>query len=266
MNRKKRLLKLVAASGLFPTRTAAEKAIHNKEVLVDGTANTNPQFQLDPKKHKITTHGKTIRENKEKLYFAFNKPTGVTCEKNEVSNVYQMLRHLKLAPEITSTLSCSGRLDKDTTGLLIFTNDGEFNHTLLSPTKKIKKIYEAEVHGIPTKEEISRLQKGVVIPLDEGKTHQTAPCTVKLLNQTQSTSTLQITLQEGKKRQIRKMLDVIRHPVISLKRTAIGKLSLGDLPRGRFKPITPEDIFGTTPKKKEQDFKNKPVSLQSDWD
>ena len=118
MNRKKRLIKIVASSGIFPTRTAAELAIRAGRIFIDGKPLKNPQFQLDDRKVKITFEGKPVFEPKEKLYFAFNKPAGYTCEKNEEHNVYSFLRRAGVKKEMENTLSAVGRLDKETTGLL----------------------------------------------------------------------------------------------------------------------------------------------------
>src|SRR3989338_11708324 len=112
MNRKQRLLKIVVQSRIYDTRLQAEKAIREGKVTVDGKPLTNPQFQLDPNKRKVLIGGKPTKSVSKKLYFAFNKPLGVTCEKNEVSNVYHFLKRLKISDELKKSLSSVGRLDK----------------------------------------------------------------------------------------------------------------------------------------------------------
>ncbi len=257
MNRKQRLLKLVVLSHTYDTRLKAEQAIRQGKVLVDGKPFIDPTYQLDPKKSKITIDGKPLKAiSPVTLYYAFNKPLDVTCEKNEVSNVYHFLRRLKLGDDQTRSLFCVGRLDKDTTGLLVFTNDGNFSHTLLRPESKVSKTYEISMQGYLTKEEAEKLRSGISIKVDD-KPYTTLPCDVFNIKGDEKKTTCRVTIREGKKRQIRKMFEAVRHPIITLRRVQIGKLKLEDLPQGHFKPITKADVLGSSkpaaPKKNSKD-------------
>src|SRR3989344_2231896 len=205
MNRKQRLLKIVVQSRIYDTRLQAEKAIRDGKVTVDGSPLTNLQFQVDPKKKKILIDAKPTKPVSKKIYFSFNKPLGITCEKNEVSNVYHFLKRLKIPDDLKKSLSAVGSLDKDTTGLLIFTNDGDFSHSLLRPEAKVPKTYEAEIKGYLTKEEAAKLRLGIEIKLEDGKTYKTLPSDVFNISGDENTTNLRITIHEGKKRQIRKM-------------------------------------------------------------
>lgn len=250
MNRKQRLLKIVVQSRIYTTRLEADRAIRAGKVLVDGKPLANPQYQLDPNKRKILIDGKPLKISNEKLYFAFNKPAGVTCEKNEVSNVYHFLKRLKIPEDSRKSLSCVGRLDKDTTGLLIFTSDGDFAHKVLGTS--VKKTYEAIVGGYLTKEEAERIRKGVDIRLDE-KTYKTQPAELFNIKGNEEATSVRISITEGKKRQIRKMFEAVKHPVVSLKRISIGQLRLEELTQGNFRQVTVEEVLGKQIKKKSKD-------------
>ncbi|MEK6968315.1 MAG: pseudouridine synthase [Nanoarchaeota archaeon] len=244
MNRKQRLLKIVVQSRVYNTRLEAEKAIRDGKVSVDGKPLIIPDYQLDPKKRKVLIEGKPIKSISKTLYFAFNKPIGVTCEKNEVSNIYHFLRRLKISEEERKSLSCVGRLDKDTTGLIVFTNDGDFAHTLLQPKSKIPKTYEVKIKGYLTKNEAAILRQGVEIKLDD-KVYKTLPCEVFGITGDEKATSCRITITEGKKRQIRKMFEALGHGVLDLKRVSIGKLKLENLPQGNFREIKKEDVLGS---------------------
>ncbi|TAL51716.1 MAG: rRNA pseudouridine synthase [Nanoarchaeota archaeon] len=250
MNRKQRLLKIVVQSRIYTTRLEAERAVRAGKVLVDGKPLSNPQYQLDPNKRKVIIEGKSLKISTEKLYFAFNKPAGVTCEKNEVSNVYHFLKRLKIPEDSKKSLSCVGRLDKDTTGLLIFTSDGQFAHKVLGTS--VKKTYEAVVEGYLSKEEAERIRKGIDIRLDD-KIYKTQPAELFNIKGDENTTSAKIAITEGKKRQIRKMFEAVKHPVISLKRIQIGNLKLETLTQGNFRQITVEEVLGKQNKKKSRD-------------
>src|SRR3989338_3398303 len=254
MNRKQRLLKIVVQSRIYDTRLQAEKAIRDGKVTVDGSPLTNPQFQVDPKKKKILIDAKPTKPVSKKIYFAFNKPLGITCEKNEVSNVYHFLKRLKIPDDLKKSLSAVGRLDKDTTGLLIFTNDGDFSHSLLRPEAKVPKTYEAEIKCYLTKEEAAKLRQGIEIKLEDGKTYKTLPSDVFNISGNESTTKLRITIHEGKKRQIRKMFDALRHSVLNLRRVQIGRLKLSDLSQGNFREIRKEDVLESKKPNKKDDY------------
>jgi pseudouridine synthase len=130
-----------------------------------------------------------------------------------------------------------GRLDYDSEGLLLLTNDGDFAHAVLHPSKKIPKTYLVKVKGEPEDEKVGKLKSG--IRLEDGLT---APARVRKISKTENNSWLEITIHEGRKRQVRRMFDKIGHPVLKLKRIRINGIELGRLGPGEFRYMTPEEI------------------------
>ena len=143
---------------------------------------------------------------------------------------------------IKERLFTVGRLDKDTEGLLILTNDGDLTFRLTHPSHEFNKIYEGLVKGIPSAGELRLFTEGVQIEDDDHTLHTTAPASVQVLKTYRSTALLEMTIHEGRKRQIRKMCAAIGHPVIHLKRTAIGSITLKGLKAGEWRYLTEEEI------------------------
>jgi len=168
---------------------------------------------------------------KEKTYIALNKPTGV------LTTVYDPQGRPTVMDYVPSDVRLFpvGRLDYDSSGLLLLTNDGDWTYKLTHPKHETTKTYIASVRGHPSNEALNKLRRGVYI---EGR--RTSPCKVEVfLNQPNK---LSITIHEGRNRQIRKMLENVGHPVTSLIRTAIGSLELGDLPRGQWRYLTEREV------------------------
>lgn len=143
---------------------------------------------------------------------------------------------MALVPEI-SGLHPIGRLDKDTTGLLLLTNDGDLTYALTHPKHHVEKTYRAWVQGVPEHAALDRLRQG--IELDDGLT---APAQVRRIFTRDDRTLIDITIHEGRKRQVRRMMDAIGVPVVSLARTRIGPLTLGDLPEGKWREVTAEEV------------------------
>ena len=174
-----------------------------------------------------------------KMYFALNKPQGFICQKSPgEKSVYDLLESLKLPKPHTSSLFAVGRLDKDTEGLIVITNDGKLSDRLAKPERNISKKYLAELEKPITPEQISSMESGIEIIVD-GKPYKTKPCAIKSIDGNK----LEITIYEGKKRQIRKMFDSIGNKVVYLKRVSIGGLQLGNLKPGEIKQLTKEEII-----------------------
>ncbi len=233
-----RLHKYIAQSGLC-SRRKAEALIVAGRVQVNGKTVTKLGTKIDPEKDIVKVDGKVIKSNDEFIYIAYHKPRGILTTLNDPFGRPTILDHLR---KTTGTYSFPrvhhvGRLDKDSEGLLILTNDGELTHRLLHPSKKVEKEYRVTVQGIPPKEAIRRLEKGVII---QGK--KTMPCSIKKIKQVDGDSIFIVKLKEGRKRQIRYMFKIVGHPVKRLIRTRIGPVLLGKLAPGQFRYLSPKEI------------------------
>ena len=224
---RQRLQKVLAAAGVDSRRKC-------EELILDGLVRVNskvvdklPVF-VDPEKDIITVNGKRIRAAR-KIYFLLNKPKGVICTNFDPQGRKKAIDIIKSRERIF----CVGRLDADTTGVLILTNDSQLTNKLTHPRYKVPKTYVAEVKGEIRGEHIEKLKKGIW--LAEGKT---AKASVKILKRGHKRSLLEITVRQGLNRQVRRTLAKVGLPVKSLKRTRIGKLSARGLGVGKFRPLT----------------------------
>jgi len=223
---KVRLQKVLAAAGV-DSRRNCEELILEGAVRVNGrVVDTIPAF-VDPEQDVITVHGRKIREA-QKVYFLLNKPKGVICTNYDPQG---RRRAIDLVP-LRERIFCVGRLDIDTTGLIILTNDTELANKLTHPRYEVAKTYVAAVEGRADAAAVARLKKGVW--LAEGKT---SPAAVKVLRQGPRESLLEVTIHGGLNRQVRRMLANVDLPVKSLKRTQIGKISSKGLGVGKFRPL-----------------------------
>ncbi len=228
---RQRLQKVLAAAGVDSRRKC-------EELILDGAVRVNskvvdklPVF-VDPEKDIITVNGKRIRAAR-KIYFLLNKPKGVICTNFDPQGRKKAIDVIKSRERIF----CVGRLDADSTGVLILTNDSQLANKLTHPRYKVPKMYVAEVKGEIRGEHIEKLKKGIW--LAEGKTGKAS---VKILKRGHKQSLLEITIQQGLNRQVRRMLAKVGLRVKSLKRTRIGKLSARGLGVGRFRPLTKAEI------------------------
>lgn len=227
-----RIQKILAQMGAASRRKAEEMIIEGR-VTVNGKAAVLG-MKADPAKDHIKVNGKLLTRPEPKVYLMFNKPVGVVTSLYDPEGRPTVKDFLK---GIKYMVFPVGRLDYDSEGLILITNDGEFAHSILHPSKKVSKTYAAKVKGIIDEDSIEKLRHGV--RLEDGLT---APAKVKRIRQTENNSWVEITIYEGRKRQVRRMLDKAGHPVIRLKRTAIGSLKLGDLKPGEMRRITIEDV------------------------
>ncbi len=230
-----RLQKLIALAGIA-SRRAAEEMIAAGEVSVNGKVVTEQGTKADPEKDHIKVRGKLINtklQHREKVYILLNKPKGYLSSAADPEGrklVTDLVKgHGKLHPV--------GRLDYNTEGLLILTNDGDFTNQVAS-SKKIPKVYSVKVKGLPTAVAIRKLERGVM--LEDG--FKTAPAKIETLRPTDKNGWFEVTLYEGHNQQIRKMFDSIGHSVVKLKRIAIGSLRADELPIGRTRELSPNDI------------------------
>jgi len=228
-----RLQKYLAQCGVA-SRRKAEQLIADGKVAVDGKIVREMGVRVTPGSNAITCWGKPVEQKEKLVYFLLNKPKGYVTTVSDPQGrpvVTSLLR------DIDSRLFPVGRLDLDTEGALILTNDGQFAQQVQHPSHETNKTYEALVKGLPKQEMISRLEKGVII---EGK--KTYPAKISIVGKKGRNSLLKITIHEGRKRQVRKMFDHIGHPVLNLKRTAYGKLTLGSLANGKYRQLNSSDL------------------------
>lgn len=217
------------------TRSQARELIKKGLVSVNGALVKNPDFKLDEKKDTVTYMGQSlIYQNL--YYYMLHKPAGVvTATKDNHEPTVMSL----LSDACGKDLFPVGRLDKDTEGLLLVTNDGELAHNLLSPRKHIEKTYYTECIGSLSADKIELLEKGVDIG-DEERTH---PAKVKLITQSDCSYIMELTITEGRYHQVKRMVQAVGGSVTYLKRLSMGTLSLDPgLPKGSYRPLTEKEI------------------------
>ena len=233
VNEKMRLEKFLSESGIA-SRRDAKQYITAGRVTVNGGRVLVPGTHIAPQQDEITFDGKPIRGKPKQIYLMLNKPAGyVTTVRDERGRPTVMV----LVPDISERIYPVGRLDLDTEGLLLMTNDGDFAHRILHPSHEIQKTYIAWVEGQPNRREIQRMREGIEI--EEGVvTSAKVDQTERREGQTQ----FKVVIHEGKKRQIRRMFHAIGHDVLHLKRIGVGSLSLGRLSIGKYRLLTPPEI------------------------
>jgi len=228
-----RLQKILAKAGIASRRNA-EELIRQGKVTVDGKVVTEMGCRVDPDRQVVSFEGRPLRLEEEKVYLLLNKPRGYVTTLHDPQGRPIVS---SLLTGIASRVFPVGRLDFDTEGALILTNDGDFAERILHPRFEIERTYQATVGGLPTHEKIRLLEEGLEL---EGK--KTWPAKVHILAEEATTTTLEITIHEGRKRQVRKMFEAIGHRVLALKRIAYGGLRLGALPSGKYRRLTPADL------------------------
>ncbi|RCS41127.1 rRNA pseudouridine synthase [Bremerella cremea] len=226
-----RLHKVLAEAGIG-SRRKCEEIIQEGRVEVDGEFVTELGTVVDPEKQKITVDGQRIRARR-KQYFILNKPVGVVSTNFDQDG---RTRVVDLVPQ-DERLFTIGRLDRQSEGLIIVTNDGELANQLAHPRYGVAKTYHVEVAGMPAPEELKMIQNGVHFA--EGFV-QAESC--KLKRKLKKSAILEIVLREGKNREIRRMLAKVGHKVLKLKRISIGPLKLGEVPAGAFRELSPSEV------------------------
>lgn len=227
-----RLQKILAKAGIA-SRRSAEQLIRDGRIQVNGQVVMEMGCKADPKHDQITCDGKPMAFE-EKMYVLLNKPAGYVTTLSDPQGRPVVT---DLLTDIPLRLFPVGRLDLDTEGALLMTNDGELGNSILHPTFEVKKTYEALVAGSPSSDKLNRLEQG--IELDGFKTR---PAAIRVLKRHKDQTLIEIIIHEGKKRQVRKMFQALNHRVLHLKRTAYGQLKLGTLPLGKYRVLTPDDL------------------------
>ena len=227
-----RLQKILAKAGIA-SRRQAEQLIRAGRIRINGQVVTAMGCTADPARDRITCDNKPVVQE-EKMYVLLNKPAGYVTTLADPQGRPMVS---DLLDGILARLFPVGRLDIETEGALLMTNDGTLANRILHPRYEVNKTYEALVAGFPSREQLLLLERGIVI--DGVKTY---PARVRILQQRPNASLVEITLHEGKKRQVRKMFQAIDHRVLHLRRTAYGRLHLSALPLGKFKILSPDDL------------------------
>lgn len=234
---KVRLQKHLAESGVA-SRRKSEELIINGKVKVNGHV-AHIGDSVDPKRDKITVSGKTvISNNNEKIYIMMHKPRGFVTTMSDEKGRRCVADLLKGVPQKVFPI---GRLDKDSEGLLLFTNDGDFANKLTHPSSHVNKTYRVTVNGLPDDEKLATLANGVVI---EGV--KTLPCDVFICEKKEDRTVLIFIIQEGKNRQIRKMCEAVGFEVMRLKRTEIAGVKLGMLGQGKWRELNERELHRLT--------------------
>lgn len=227
-----RLQKMLADCGVA-SRRKAEEMIEAGRVAVNGHR-ASIGDKVDVKKDRVTLDGEWVRPVEEKLYIMVHKPRGYLTT---VTDDRGRKCVSELVAELGVRLYPIGRLDKDSEGLLLMTNDGEFAHLISHPSTHVPKIYRVTVRPGVSEEQLTQMSVGIEI---DGK--MTAPATIRVLEQHQGRVVLEFVIHEGRNRQIRKMCEAVGLEVARLKRTAIGGVKLGMLPQGQFRDLEPDEV------------------------
>ncbi len=229
---KVRLQKFLAESGVA-SRRKSEELIESGKVKVNGHV-ASIGDKVNPKKDTVTVNGKKIIKQKDNTYIVLHKPRGfITTMSDEMDRkcVAELIKDVKVR------VFPVGRLDRDSEGMLIFTNDGEFANALTHPTKHVPKTYRVTVRPSISEEQLTALTEGIII--DDRKT---APAEVHVVTKEENRVVLEIILYEGRNRQIRKMCEEVGLEVARLKRTAIGSIKVGMLKQGAWRHLTDDEV------------------------
>ncbi len=231
-----RLQKYLAGAGI-DSRRKCEELILQGQVRVNNFVVTKLGTKIDPQKDNIEVKGKLIKyiEKKHFSYILLNKPKRYLTS---LSDPFGRPIVLDLLKDIKERVYPVGRLDFNSEGLLLLTDDGELTHALTHPAKEVEKVYIVKVKGIPSSEKLKMLSKGVTLK----NNYKISPCNIYLLKITNGNAILKIKIKEGKKRQIRKMGEYIGHFVLTLRRTQLGPISLKGVKPGEYRYLNKQEI------------------------
>lgn len=228
-----RLQKYLADAGVASRRKAEELILAGK-VSVNGVVVTELGTKVDDKVDSVFYNGKRVMNNERMVYVMLHKPEGfVTTVKDQFDRPTVM----DLLKGISERIVPVGRLDYDTSGLLLLTNDGDLTYKLTHPKHLVEKTYLAKLFGRPDQNALNQFKWGVNI---EGR--RTEPARLEIIEDLGKYTMCKIIITEGRNRQVRKMCDAVKHPVATLKRIATGELELGDLPKGKYRTLTDKEV------------------------
>jgi 23S rRNA pseudouridine2605 synthase len=234
-----RLQKILSAAGVA-SRRAAERLVADGRVTVNGRVVSELGTKADPETDDVRVDGRAIRAPEPKRYILLNKPRGYVTTRSDPQGRPTVLDRLKGVREYVYP---AGRLDYDSEGLLILTNDGDLAARLMHPRHGVERVYEARVRGLPTPATLARLRRGVVL---DGR--RTLPAEVRVLRVLGSAradtadALLQVTVREGRNRQVRRMCEAVGHRVRQLRRVRIGPVADARLRPGQFRELRPQEI------------------------
>ncbi|HKV57200.1 MAG TPA: pseudouridine synthase [Ktedonobacteraceae bacterium] len=235
-----RLARYLAHAGIA-SRRHAEILIEAGRVRVNGQVVKTQGARIDPQHDSITVDGQPVKFTEKLVYILLHKPAGYVSTANDPQRrptvldlLPPELRRLRVYPV--------GRLDIDTSGLLLLTNDGDFALHLTHPRYSMDKHYRALVKGYPPASALNALRRGIEIVEDNGVHHKTSPARVSVYKQVGGNCWLSLTIHEGHKRQVRRMLAATGFPVLELVRAGIGTLELGDVPVGKWRYLTEDEV------------------------
>lgn len=227
-----RINKFIATNSEY-SRRKADELIEQGLVKINGKKVTNLGIDIDPENDQVTVQNKLINSKSEKIYIALNKPKNFITTRNDEFDRETVMslvpKHLNLKPV--------GRLDKDSEGLLLMSNDGEFINKMTHPSNVCEKEYIVKINGSLSKEDLEKLENGINL---EGK--KTAPAEIIIEEIKNDKTRLRITIHEGRNRQIRKMFAQLNYPVKYLQRIRIGTVRIGSLKQGTFRHLTKSEI------------------------
>ena len=227
-----RINKYIACAGVA-SRRKADELIANGNVRVNGLVLREPSYDV-VEGDIVEVNGRRIETSEKKVYILLNKPTGYVTT---VSDDRERDTVMDLVADVDARIFPVGRLDYNTSGMLIMTNDGDFAYKLTHPKHEMPKTYRALVSGVLSDEKCGRLERGV----DIGG-FRTSPAKVKIVRGLSNATLVDITIHEGKNRQVRKMFRAVGNPVKQLQRIAIGDIRLGRLAEGHYRKLTREEI------------------------
>lgn len=232
-----RLQKILSTAGVA-SRRLSEQLIVDGRVSVNGKTTTQLGTKADPAVDEIKVDGRRIKLEQRKRYVLLNKPRGYITTRSDPEGRPTVMDLMKGVKEYIYPV---GRLDYDSEGLLLLTNDGELAARLTHPRHEVEKVYEARVKGVPDDRALERLARGVPI---EGR--RTAPARIRasepFAKGSGEQTIIEISIHEGRQRQVRKMFDAVGHPVVRLKRVRIGPLEDPDMPIGHWRELTPQEL------------------------
>jgi 23S rRNA pseudouridine2605 synthase len=227
-----RLQKYLAECGIA-SRRKCEQLILDGKVKVNGKTIRELGVKVDPNKDVVEYNGKVVTKVNKNIYIMLNKPVGYITTVKDQFDRPSVIDFVNIDDRVYPI----GRLDYDTSGLLLLTNDGDLANKLMHPRHKINKVYIAQIKGVPDKMKLDMFRNGLYID-----NYKTAKAEIDILKVTNGNSTVRIVIHEGRNRQIRKMCELIGHPVLKLKRVKIGNLDIGNLKTGQWRYLSKDEV------------------------
>jgi pseudouridine synthase len=229
-----RLVKAIAQAGVASRRKAGE-LVKGGEVVVNGEVVTNPALQVDLAVDHVKVQGKRLARPAGSVYVMMNKPAGYVSTRSDPEGRPTVMALLE--GRVTEPVFPVGRLDMDTEGLLLLTNDGDLAQRLTHPRYRVRKVYRAKVKGLVAPATVGKLRKGIV--LDDGPA---VPDYIEVASRGTANSQVRVIVREGRNRLVRRLMEAAGHPVVKLVRESFGPLDLGDLKLGRIRNLSEREI------------------------